>query len=83
MSKDEKFIAFSTARGVACVYEWNIDDKAKLINKSVEHSGYTITELVWSDTCNQLYVGDSVGRLSVINVSMFMVCCTLLIIPAL
>uniref|UniRef100_A0A0A9X6F3 RING-type domain-containing protein n=3 Tax=Lygus hesperus TaxID=30085 RepID=A0A0A9X6F3_LYGHE len=72
MSKDEKFIAFSTARGISCVYEWNIDDKAKLINKSLEHSGYTITELVWSDTCNQLYVGDNVGRLSVINVSMFM-----------
>ncbi|XP_014243629.1 uncharacterized protein LOC106663350 [Cimex lectularius] len=70
ISKDERFIAISSLQGAACILEWDEEeDKSKIINRSFEHNGSSITEMVWAET-NQLYIGDSMGRLSVINISL-------------
>ncbi|RZF46955.1 hypothetical protein LSTR_LSTR011223 [Laodelphax striatellus] len=72
LSPDEKLIAFATERCVACVVERTYGGGARLLNRSVEHAGSRITALQWVHTSDQVFIGDSLGRLSVINVSLFM-----------
>ncbi|XP_075234900.1 WD40 repeat domain-containing protein pink isoform X2 [Lycorma delicatula] len=72
ISPDEKLFAFSSQRGVVCVLERTEGVSTRLLNRSTEHSGTRVTALQWANTSDQIFIGDSVGRLSVINVSLFM-----------
>lgn len=72
LSSDEKLIAFSSLKGVTCIIEIQ-DGDYRVINRSVEHVGSAVTSLLWSKETNKLYIADNIGRLSVINVSLFLV----------
>nr|XP_024217317.1 uncharacterized protein LOC106689512 isoform X2 [Halyomorpha halys] len=71
LSSDEKLIAFSSLKGVTCIIEIQ-DGDSRVINRSVEHVGSAVTSLLWSKETNKLYIADNIGRLSVINVSLFL-----------
>lgn len=78
ISPDEKLIAFASVRGVVCVLQRaETSTGTRCLNRSVEHSGSTVTAICWVDHSDQVFIGDSQGRLSVINVSLFMVSNTL------
>lgn len=72
ISPDEKWFAFSTARGVSCVLEHNGSSVNRRI-LSHEHEGLKVTALQWNSSSTQLYVGDNTGRISVIRVASYLV----------
>lgn len=73
ISKDEDLIAFGTHKGIVCVLQKNENGVgAKLLNKSTEHLGHEITAMEWTSK-NQLYFGDSNGKVTSICVSLFVV----------
>ncbi|XP_054291048.1 BLOC-2 complex member HPS5 [Macrosteles quadrilineatus] len=73
ISPDEKLIAFASVRGTVCVLQRaEISTGARCLNRSTEHSGADVTALCWVEHSDQVFAGDSQGRLSVINVSLFM-----------
>lgn len=74
ISPDEKLIAFASVRGVVCVLSRSESGgcATRCLNRSVEHNGTEVTALCWVATSDQLFVGDKQGRLSVINVPLFM-----------
>ncbi|XP_046665581.1 uncharacterized protein LOC124357648 [Homalodisca vitripennis] len=73
ISPDEKLIAFASVRGIVCVLQRaETSTSTRCLNRSVEHSGTTVTAICWVDHSDQVFVGDNQGRLSVIKVSLFM-----------
>lgn len=74
ISPDEKLIAFASVKGTVCVLQRaETSTGTRCLNRSVEHDGAAVTALCWVQHSDQVFVGDSQGRLSVINVSLFMV----------
>jgi WD40 repeat protein len=74
ISPDEKLIAFASVRGTVCVLQRaETGTGARCLNRSTEHGGADVTALCWVEHSDQVFAGDSQGRLSVINVSLFMV----------
>ncbi|XP_051169355.1 BLOC-2 complex member HPS5 homolog isoform X2 [Leptopilina boulardi] len=71
ISPDEKAIAFGTIRGCVCLVTFK--PTIKLIAVSTEHIGEKITNLCWNDNSSELYIGDSVGKVSVMVLSFFTV----------
>jgi hypothetical protein len=76
MSPDEKMIAYATTKGVVVMVEHHAQQGAgtsRRLQISNEHLGSDVTVLKWSTNSDELYVGDSVGRVSVCCVSLFSV----------
>ncbi|XP_043472667.1 Hermansky-Pudlak syndrome 5 protein homolog isoform X1 [Leptopilina heterotoma] len=71
ISPDEKTIALGTIRGNVCLVTFK--PVIKLIAVSNEHSGEKITNLCWNDNSSELYIGDGIGKVSVMVLSFFTV----------
>ncbi|KAI5703548.1 hypothetical protein M8J75_013132 [Diaphorina citri] len=73
ISPNEQLIAFSSFKGIVCVVEKiNKASVTSMLIKSFEHSSSDVTDFVWTASSSQLFVGDSLGRISVINTSLFL-----------
>lgn len=69
ISSDEKLFAFSTNRGTVCLVEVG----SKNIQVYNEHLGTSITSMKWNEHTEELYVGDSTGKMSVVINANFIV----------
>uniref|UniRef100_A0A8D9E1H2 Hermansky-Pudlak syndrome 5 protein homolog n=1 Tax=Cacopsylla melanoneura TaxID=428564 RepID=A0A8D9E1H2_9HEMI len=73
ISPNEQLIAFSSFKGIVCVVEKaSKTSPTSMLIKSFEHSSSDVTDFVWTSSSSQLFVGDSLGRISVINTSLFL-----------
>ncbi|KAL1459762.1 hypothetical protein WDU94_011717 [Cyamophila willieti] len=73
ISPNEQLIAFSSFKGIVCVVEKTSKaSPTSMLIKSFEHSSSDVTDFVWTSSSSQLFVGDSLGRISVINTSLFL-----------
>lgn len=70
VSPNEKFIAFSTVRGIICILE-KTSHGAKHLVTTAEHQNKQITSLQWNSNNNELFVGDNTGKVSIVMVSIF------------
>ncbi|GLH01932.1 Hermansky-Pudlak syndrome 5 protein homolog [Gryllus bimaculatus] len=90
ISPDEKLFAFASVKGVVCVLEKNSSGLgARRIFTSSEHVGVNITALHWNSVSNELFIGDQVGKVSVISLFPFMMknmfnppSCTLMVLDS-
>ena len=48
----------------------NIEKRSKpeRVRQTLDHSGHGVTVMTWDSTSSRLYVGDDVGKISVISV---------------
>lgn len=78
ISKDEKQIGFANGRGLATVTECNQSlsgGHSTVVSK--EHQGNEITAMIWS-TSHMLFMGDDVGKISVLQPQNFIVSPTII-----
>ncbi|XP_066596992.1 uncharacterized protein pink [Prorops nasuta] len=71
ISPNEKTIAIATNRGIVCLIQFKV--AAKVIATSREHLGNRVTCLCWNNNNSELFVGDNIGRVSVMVLSIFSV----------
>jgi len=71
ISPDEKTVALATNRGTVCLV--SLKSTPQLIAISMEHMYEQITCLCWNNNNTEIYVGDAVGRISVMVLSIFTV----------
>ncbi|KAL0272851.1 UNVERIFIED_CONTAM: hypothetical protein PYX00_005675 [Menopon gallinae] len=71
ISPDEKFIAFSTVKGIVSVLERSSSHGAKHVVSSYEHQNAQVTSLQWNESNDELFVGDDKGKVSIVTVSLF------------
>lgn len=71
ISPDEKTIALATIRGTICLV--SLKPTSRLTAISTEHIYEQITCLCWNDSSTEIYIGDVVGRVSVMVLSIFTV----------
>lgn len=69
ISPDEKTVALATTRGTVCVM--SLKSTPQLIAISMEHMYEQITCLCWNNNSTDIYVGDTIGRVSVMVLSRF------------
>lgn len=69
ISPDEKTVALATNRGSVCLV--SLKSTPQLI--SMEHMYGQITCLCWNNNSTEIYIGDAVGRISVMVMSIFTV----------
>lgn len=73
ISPDEKLFAFASVKGVVCVLEKNSSGLgARRIFTSSEHIGVNVTALQWNSQSNELFIGDQLGKVSIISLLPFM-----------
>ncbi|EEB11189.1 conserved hypothetical protein [Pediculus humanus corporis] len=70
ISPDEKFIGFSTVKGMVCILEKTSNGIKHLIT-ATEHQNEQVTCLQWNDVNNELFVGDNNGKVSIVLTSVF------------
>ncbi|XP_047004975.1 Hermansky-Pudlak syndrome 5 protein homolog [Schistocerca americana] len=66
VSPDEQLFAFATVKGAVCMLERNHVAGSRHLHKSSEHVGTEVTALCWGAQ-NELYIGDALGRVSVLS----------------
>ncbi|XP_064480905.1 uncharacterized protein LOC135394219 isoform X2 [Ornithodoros turicata] len=69
---DDSIIGIATSRGHVLVMEHNAERlsvQAQRLQLSYEHKGTAITCLQWNGTGSRLFVGDSQGKVSVLNIT--------------
>ncbi|XP_011883083.1 PREDICTED: uncharacterized protein LOC105570478 [Vollenhovia emeryi] len=71
ISPDEKTVALATTRGTVCLV--SLKSTPQLISVSTEHMYKQITCVCWNDNSTEIYVGDAVGRVSIMVLSIFTV----------
>ncbi|KAG5321543.1 HPS5 protein, partial [Acromyrmex heyeri] len=71
ISPDEKTVALATTRGTVCLV--SLKSTPQLISVSTEHIYKQITCICWNNNSTELYVGDAIGRISVMVLSIFTV----------
>lgn len=71
ISPDEKTVALATTRGTVCLV--SLKSTPQLISVSTEHMYKQITCICWNNNSTDIYVGDAVGRVSVMVLSIFTV----------
>ncbi|KAG5315125.1 HPS5 protein, partial [Acromyrmex insinuator] len=71
ISPDEKTVALATTRGTVCLV--SLKSTPQLISVSTEYIYKQITCICWNNNSTELYVGDAIGRISVIVLSIFTV----------
>lgn len=71
ISLDEKTVALATTRGTVCLV--SLKPTPRLIAISTEHMYEQITCLCWNNNSSEIYIGDAVGRVSVMVLSIFTV----------
>ncbi|XP_012223906.1 BLOC-2 complex member HPS5 homolog [Linepithema humile] len=71
ISPDEKTVALATNRGTVCLV--SLKSTPQLIAASMEHMYEQITCLCWNNNSTEVYVGDAVGKISVMVLSIFTV----------
>lgn len=72
ISPDEKYIGFANGRGIVTVTACDQSLGAHSAVISKEHQGNEVTAMAW-DTNNMLFSGDDIGRISVLQMSNFIV----------
>ncbi|XP_077254997.1 WD40 repeat domain-containing protein pink [Temnothorax americanus] len=71
ISPDEKTVALATTRGTVCLV--SLKSTPQLMSVSTEHVYKQITCICWNNNSTEIYVGDAVGRVSVMVLSVFTV----------
>lgn len=71
ISPDEKTIALATTRDIVCLVP--LKSTPRLTAVSTEHIYKQITCLCWNKNSTEVYIGDAVGRISVVVLSTFTV----------
>lgn len=71
ISPDEKLFGFSTLKGTVCLVE--VNNKNVDIQVYNEHVGSLITAMKWNEQSDEMFVGDSTGKLSVVINANFIV----------
>lgn len=71
ISPDEKAIILATTRDTVCLV--SLKPAPRLIAVSTEHMYKQITCLCWNKNSTEVYIGDAVGRISVMVLSIFTV----------
>lgn len=71
ISPDEKTVALATRRGTVCLVA--LKPAVKLLAVSSEHLGELVTSLCWNDNSSEIYVGDGIGKISTMVLSIFTV----------
>ncbi|XP_043269472.1 Hermansky-Pudlak syndrome 5 protein homolog [Venturia canescens] len=71
ISPDEKTIALATKRGSVCLI--GIKPTVKLLALSSEHLGEMVTSLCWNNNSSEIYIGDGIGKISTMLLSIFSV----------
>ncbi|XP_051885108.1 Hermansky-Pudlak syndrome 5 protein isoform X2 [Pristis pectinata] len=68
---DEDFVAVSTSQGHVIVWELHQERRGKpeRICVSSEHRGRQVTALCWDTTALRIFVGDNLGKVSVLKVN--------------
>lgn len=66
ISPDEQLFAFATVKGAVCMLERNHVAGSRHLHMSSEHVGTEVTALCWGEQ-NELYIGDALGRVSVLS----------------
>ncbi|KAG8456585.1 hypothetical protein GDO86_002386 [Hymenochirus boettgeri] len=68
---DEDFIAVSTGQGIVVVWQLNQERRGKpeRIYVSSEHKGRKVTALCWDTVALRVFVGDHLGKVSVIKLN--------------
>ncbi|XP_032078222.1 Hermansky-Pudlak syndrome 5 protein isoform X1 [Thamnophis elegans] len=68
---DEDYVAVATSQGVVVVWELNQERRGKpeRIYISSEHKGRKVTALCWDTNALRVFVGDHVGKVSVIKIN--------------
>ncbi|KAK6191617.1 hypothetical protein SNE40_003261 [Patella caerulea] len=66
----DNHVAFTTSSGQVVAMEMNIEKRQKpeRIRLTADHVGYIITDIQWNTSGNRLYVGDNIGKVSVVHV---------------
>ncbi|XP_041351776.1 Hermansky-Pudlak syndrome 5 protein-like [Gigantopelta aegis] len=67
LSPNDSAVAFAISSGQVIVMELNIDRRCKpeRLRLSTDHVGFTVTALHWDTSSSKLFIGDSVGKISV------------------
>jgi len=71
ISPDEKTVALATTRGTICLV--SLKSTPQLLAVSTEHMYEQISCLCWNNNSTEIYVGDAVGRISIMVLSKFTV----------
>ncbi|XP_026562304.1 Hermansky-Pudlak syndrome 5 protein isoform X2 [Pseudonaja textilis] len=68
---DEDYVAVATSQGLVVVWELNQERRGKpeRIYISSEHKGRKVTALCWDTNALRVFVGDHVGKVSVIKIN--------------
>ncbi|XP_063145458.1 BLOC-2 complex member HPS5 [Candoia aspera] len=68
---DEDYVAVATSQGLVVVWELNQERRGKpeRIYVSSEHKGRKVTALCWDTNALRVFVGDHVGKVSVIKIN--------------
>ncbi|XP_070200387.1 serine-rich adhesin for platelets-like isoform X2 [Littorina saxatilis] len=70
ISPNELVVGFAVSSGQVAVMEMNVDRRSKpeRLRQTADHLGAMITATVWDSSSSNLFVGDSAGKVTVINV---------------
>ncbi|XP_011175660.1 Hermansky-Pudlak syndrome 5 protein homolog [Solenopsis invicta] len=71
ISPDEKTVALATTRGTICLV--SLKSTPQLISVLTDHMYKQITCICWNNSSTELYIGDAIGRVFVIVLSIFTV----------
>ncbi|KAL0111158.1 hypothetical protein PUN28_012816 [Cardiocondyla obscurior] len=71
ISPDEKTLALATTRGTVCLV--SLKSTPQLISVSTEHMYEKITCICWNNNSTEIFVGDAIGKVSVMVLSIFTV----------
>ncbi|KAL6258763.1 hypothetical protein P5V15_010711 [Pogonomyrmex californicus] len=71
ISPDEKTVALATTRGTVCLV--SLKSTPQLMSVSMEHMYEQVTCICWNNSSTEIYVGDAIGRVSVMVLSIFTV----------
>ncbi|CAB3997060.1 Hermansky-Pudlak syndrome 5 [Paramuricea clavata] len=70
-SSQEKYLAAALSSGHVAIWELNFDKReaSQLVKKTDEHKGSTVTSICWNSSSTKLFIGDSKGCISALEVS--------------
>lgn len=70
ISPDESYVAYALSNGLVEVFEIpSLEGSGcRQLVTSKEHEGHVVSSIVWSQANNEIYIGDTTGRVSVLYV---------------